>query len=118
MLYIHPAPQRDLFLGSGDRLGAVIGGLVYGAIGIGQAVVFASLRYHRIRLPDTWSYPGALLNSTVTAFVDEVAFRGAIFGLLLSTGLDADRREHHPDAAVRADDAARAHPAATATCSS
>ena len=89
MLYIHPAASRDLYLGSGDdRLAAVLGGLVYGAIGIGQAVVFATMRYHRIRLPDTWSYPGALINSTVTALVDEVAFRGAIFGILLSTGIN------------------------------
>jgi hypothetical protein len=88
LLYVHPSPQAELFLGSGDRLGAVIGGLAYGALGIGQAVAFATFRYHRIRFPDTWSYPGALLNSTATAFIDEVTFRGAIFGLLLSTGLD------------------------------
>ncbi|CAN5517138.1 hypothetical protein BH20CHL7_BH20CHL7_11590 [soil metagenome] len=89
LLYIHPAPQTALFLGSGDRLGAVFGGLAYGGLGIAQAAAFATVRYHRIRLPDTWSYPGALLNSTTTALIDEVAFRGAIFGLLLSTGLDA-----------------------------
>jgi len=88
LLYVHPSPQTELFLGSGDRLGAVFGGLAYGALGIGQAVAFATFRYHRIRFPDTWSYPGALLNSTATAFIDEVTFRGAIFGLLLSTGLD------------------------------
>ena len=88
LLYVHPSPQAELFLGSGDRLGAVIGGLAYGALGIGQAVAFATFRYHRIRFPDTWSYPGALLNSTATAFIDEVTFRGAIFGLLLTTGLD------------------------------
>jgi hypothetical protein len=88
LLYIHPAPQSELFLGSGDRLGAVFGGLLYGAIGVAQAVLFATYRYHRIRFPDTSSYPGALLNSTATAFVDEVAFRGAIFGLMLSIGLD------------------------------
>jgi hypothetical protein len=89
LLFVHPSPQTELFLGSGDRFGAVFGGLAYGALGIGQAVAFATFRYHRIRLPDTWSYPGALLNSTATAFIDEVAFRGAIFGLLLTTGLDA-----------------------------
>ena len=89
MLYVHPAPQTEFYLGSGDRLGAVFGGLLYGAIGVAQAVAFATFRYHRIRLPDTGSYPGALLNSTSTAFIDEVAFRGAVFGLLLSTGLDA-----------------------------
>ena len=30
ILYIHPAPQSELFLGSGDRARAVIGGLAYG----------------------------------------------------------------------------------------
>jgi membrane protease YdiL (CAAX protease family) len=88
ILFIHPSPQTDLFLGSGDRLGAVFGGLIYGGIGIAQAVAFATIRYHRIRFPDTFSYPGALLNTTATAFIDEVAFRGAIFGLLLTVGLD------------------------------
>jgi hypothetical protein len=85
----HPDPERDLFLGSGDRLGAVFGGLAYGGFGIALAAAWATYRYHRIRLPDTASYPGALLNSTVTALVDEVAFRGAVFGLLLVVGIDA-----------------------------
>ncbi len=89
ILVIHPAPQTEFFLGSGDRFGAVFGGLIYGAIGVGQAVAFATVRYHRIRFPDVSSYPGALLNSTATAFIDEVAFRGAIFGILLSVGLEA-----------------------------
>lgn len=89
ILFIHPAPQTEFFLGSGDRFGAVFGGLLYGAIGVGQAVAFATVRYHRIRFPDVSSYPGALLNSTATAFIDEVAFRGAIFGILLSMGLEA-----------------------------
>ena len=88
ILFVHPAPQRELFLGPGDRLGAVMGGLAYGLAGVAFAITFATVRYHRIRFPAVWSYPGALLNSTATAFVDEVAFRGALFGLLLSTGLD------------------------------
>lgn len=88
ILYIHPAPQSELFLGPGDRASAVMGGLAYGAVGVMQAMLFAWIRYHRIRFPDVWSYPGALLNSTATAFIDEAAFRGAIFGLLLSTGLE------------------------------
>lgn len=88
ILFIHPAPQVDLFLGSGNRLGAVLGGIAYGILGIAVAVGFATYRYHRIRFPDTWSYPGALLNSTATAFIDEAAFRGALFGLLLIAGVN------------------------------
>ncbi|MEP6639632.1 MAG: CPBP family glutamic-type intramembrane protease [Chloroflexota bacterium] len=88
ILYVHPSPQTDLFLGSGDRLSAVMGGIAYGLIGILVAVSFATYRYHRIRFPDASSYPGALLNSTATAFIDEVAFRGALFGLLLVGGVD------------------------------
>ena len=88
ILFIHPTPQIDLFLGSGDRLRAVVGGIAYGLLGILVAAGFATYRYHRIRLPDTESYPGALLNSVATAFIDEVAFRGALFGLLLASGVN------------------------------
>ena len=31
IVYVHPSPQQTLFLGSGNRLGAVLGGLAYGA---------------------------------------------------------------------------------------
>jgi membrane protease YdiL (CAAX protease family) len=88
VLFIHPSPQVELFLGSGDRLGAVLGGLAYGMAGVAFAVVFATVRYHRIRFPDSSSYPGALLNAIATSFIDEAAFRGVLFGLLLTTGLD------------------------------
>jgi hypothetical protein len=88
ILFVHPAPQADLFLGSGNRLGAVLGGIAFGLLGVAVAVSFATYRYHRIRFPDTWSYPGALLNSTATAFIDEAAFRGALFGLLLVAGVN------------------------------
>ena len=87
---IHPEPETELFLGSGDRLGAVLGGLVFAGIGVAQAIAFATIRYQRIRFPDTGSYPGALLNSTATAFLDEATFRGAIFGTLLTLGLEAN----------------------------
>ena len=88
IMLIHPSPQVDLFLGTGDRAQSVAWGLGYGLIGTAQAVIYAFLRYHRIRFPEVRSYPGALLNATVTAFIDEVAFRGALFGLLLLTGLE------------------------------
>jgi membrane protease YdiL (CAAX protease family) len=90
MAYIAPAPQTDLFLGTGDRLGAVMGGLIFAGLGVAQALAFATLRYQRIRFPDIASYPGALLNSTATAFIDEATFRGAIFGTLLTLGLEAN----------------------------
>jgi hypothetical protein len=83
---LHPDSRGTLFLGSGDRLGTVLGGLAFGGLGVVVAVAFASYRYHRIRLPAESSYPGALLNSTATALIDEVAFRGAMLGLLLSIG--------------------------------
>ena len=88
LLFIHPSPQDELHLGSGDRLGAVFLGLLYGGIGIAQALGYAWYRYHRIRFPDSWSYPGALLNSTATALIDEVTFRGALLGLMLVVGLE------------------------------
>jgi membrane protease YdiL (CAAX protease family) len=88
ILTIYPQPQSQLFLGIGDRLGAILGGIAYGLAGVLVAVAFASYRYRRIRFPDERSYPGALLNSTATAFIDEVAFRGALFGLLITGGID------------------------------
>jgi hypothetical protein len=88
LLLIHPSPQDDFFLGTGDRGASVAWGLAYGLIGTAQALIYAFLRYHRIRFPEVRSYPGAFLNATVTAFIDEVAFRGALFGLLLMSGVD------------------------------
>ena len=88
--YIHPSPQGELFLGTGDRLGAVTGGLIFAGLGVAQALAFATLRYQRIRFPDISSYPGALLNSTATAFIDEATFRGVIFGTMLTLGLEAN----------------------------
>jgi hypothetical protein len=88
--YIHPSPQGELFLGTGDRLGAVTGGLIFAGLGVAQALAFATLRYQRIRFPDIRSYPGALLNSTATGFIDEATFRGVIFGTMLTLGLEAN----------------------------
>src|SRR6476620_9217925 len=48
IVYVHPSPQQTLFLGSGNRLGAVLGGLAYGLAGVGVAIAFATVRYHRI----------------------------------------------------------------------
>ncbi|HYM83589.1 MAG TPA: CPBP family glutamic-type intramembrane protease [Candidatus Dormibacteraeota bacterium] len=88
VLLIYPRSAHRLPLGFGDRLGTVVIGFTYGALGAAQAFAFASLRYRRLRLPDPASYPGALVNAIVTAFVDEAAFRGILLGFLLSTGLE------------------------------
>jgi hypothetical protein len=85
---VHPSPQQDFALASGDRSLAVLYGLAYAAIGTAIALGVAYYRYRRLRFPDVWSYPGALLNAVVTALVDEVAFRGAILGLLLLATID------------------------------
>jgi uncharacterized integral membrane protein len=85
---VHPTPAVDFALGAGDRPAAIFYGLLYAAVGTAIALGLAYWRYRRLRFPDVWSYPGALLNSVVTALVDEVAFRGAVLGLLLLTGLE------------------------------
>jgi membrane protease YdiL (CAAX protease family) len=85
---VHPAPQTDFALGAGDRQKALVYGFLYAAIGTAIALGIAYYRYRRLRFPEAWSYPGALLNAIVTALVDEVAFRGAILGLLLLPGLE------------------------------
>ena len=84
---VHPRPS-DLFLGLGDRLGALILGGAFGAIGATVAVVIALYRYSTVRLPDTALYPGAVVNAVATAFVDEAVFRGLVFGFLLVWGVD------------------------------
>jgi hypothetical protein len=86
--WVHPAAQRDLFLGSGQRLTTLVLGLAYGFIGALQAIAFAWLRYRHLRLPEVASYPGALVNSVATALIDEAAFRGALYGLLLTIGIN------------------------------
>jgi CAAX prenyl protease-like protein len=85
---VHPSPQADFALGAGDRPSAILYGFLYAAIGTGVALGIAFYRYRRLRFPDVWSYPGALLNAVVTAIIDEVAFRGAVLGLLLLTGVN------------------------------
>jgi membrane protease YdiL (CAAX protease family) len=85
---VHPAPQSDFALSAGDRSQALAYGFLYAAIGTAIALGIAFYRYRRLRFPDAWSYPGALLNAVVTALIDEVAFRGAILGMLLLTGLE------------------------------
>jgi membrane protease YdiL (CAAX protease family) len=88
LLLVHPAPARDLGLTLGDRAQALLFGFGFGAAGTLQAVAYAYFRYGRIRFPPGWTYPGAVLNAIGTAFLDEVAFRGAVLGLLLLIGVN------------------------------
>ncbi|MEO5965338.1 MAG: CPBP family intramembrane glutamic endopeptidase [Candidatus Limnocylindrales bacterium] len=88
VLKVHPSPQVDLFLSLGDRLGAIILGLAYGAVGTAIAMGLAFYRYHYLRFPGVTSYPGAVINAIATAFVDEAVFRGMIFGFMLMTPID------------------------------
>jgi hypothetical protein len=88
ILIIHPAAAEDLGLGLGDRVAAIAAGFLYGAIGTAQALLYAWFRYRRIRLPAAVSYPDALLNAVLTAFIDEATFRGLLLGLLLGSGLE------------------------------
>jgi Type II CAAX prenyl endopeptidase Rce1-like len=88
VLTLHPDPASSLFLSPGDRLGAIILGLAYGAIGTAIALGIAFYRYRYLRFPGITSYPGAVLNAVATAFVDEAVFRGIVFGFLLLTPMD------------------------------
>jgi membrane protease YdiL (CAAX protease family) len=90
VMTVYPNPASDLFLGLGDRLGVVILGVTYGAIGTAVAIAIAMIRYRGVRLPPVSAYPGAVVNAVATAFIDEAIFRGIVFGLLLMTGIDAN----------------------------
>jgi membrane protease YdiL (CAAX protease family) len=85
---VHPDASATLFLTLGDRLQVVVYGFGYGLIGVGQAIAFAALRYKRLRLPAVRSYPGSILNTIATAFIDEATFRGLLLGFILLAGVD------------------------------
>ena len=85
LLFVHPTPERDLFLEVGDRSGIIIA-LIIGGLGIGQAVALAYLHYHRLRFPDVSSYPGGVANEILTALIDESVFRGAVLGYFIWAG--------------------------------
>lgn len=85
---IHPDAPGELFLGTGDRIGAIIWGFLYAAGGTGIALGIAWYRYRYVRVPGLEGYPGGLTNSVATAFVDEAVFRGLVFGFLVVSGMD------------------------------
>ena len=86
---LHPAASSQLYLGLGDRLSVITFGFAYGAVGVAQAVAFAGLRYHHLRLPEVRSYPSSILNAVATAFIDEATFRGLLFGFILFVGVES-----------------------------
>jgi hypothetical protein len=85
LLFVHPTAEHSLYLQVGDRSGIILA-LIIGGIGVGQAVALAYLHYHRLRFPDVASYPGALANEILTAFIDEATFRGAVLGYFIAAG--------------------------------
>ena len=87
---IHPRAASELYLALGDRLGALILGLAYGAIGVAIAVGLALWRYRRVRYPATSSIPVAVVNAIVTTLMDEAVFRGMLFGFMVTAGIDAN----------------------------
>jgi membrane protease YdiL (CAAX protease family) len=89
LLFVHPNAGFDLRLTVGDRIGILLG-LALGGLGVAQAIGFALYHYRRIRLPDVGSYPAALANQILTAFIDEATFRGALFGYLMWLGAPFD----------------------------
>jgi len=86
---VHPDAANGLYLRLGDRVEAIVFGLAYAAVGTLAAVAFAWLRYRHLRLPPSRLYPGALLNATATAFLDESIFRGLLLAFLVGTGMDS-----------------------------
>jgi hypothetical protein len=81
---IHPRPLSELHLTLGqDRAEAIALGFGAGMVGTAVAIAFAWFRYGGFRLPEWRHYPGAVMNAFGTALIDEVAFRGALLGLLL-----------------------------------
>jgi len=80
VMVLDPEADTTLHLQLGERLPAILFGIVYALIGVGQAVAFAMWRYRRLRFPPPASYPGALVNDVATAFIDEAVFRGIVLG--------------------------------------
>jgi hypothetical protein len=87
LVTVHPKGELDLFLTVGDRSGLVIA-IALAIGGVALAVAVAWWHYRRLRLPDVGSYPGALSNEILTAFIDEATFRGAVMGYFLWAGAD------------------------------
>jgi hypothetical protein len=84
---VHPKPHDVLLLLVGHRAEALEYGLVLAVLGTVLVAAFAWFWYGELRLPAGRAYPGAALNSIVTAVVDEATFRGALLGTLIWIGV-------------------------------
>ena len=83
-----PSPQNDLFLGSGDRLGAVLGGLAFGGDRDRPGGRLRVARYHRLRFPDTCVVPGCPAQFDRHRVHRRGRFRGALLGTPVVAGVD------------------------------
>jgi membrane protease YdiL (CAAX protease family) len=84
---VHPKPHDVLLLLVGHRTEALEYGLALALVGTALVAAFAWFWYGELRLPAGRAYPGAALNSIVTAVVDEATFRGALLGTLVWIGV-------------------------------
>jgi hypothetical protein len=87
IVLVHPDPRGALGLDAGEAMPTLLLGLLAAALGVLQAALVGYLRYDRLA---TTFGPGAgwtISNALATALVDEVAFRGAVLGFLLLTGV-------------------------------
>jgi hypothetical protein len=82
---LYPLPISVLRLQLGEDTGqAILAGLALAGIGTLVVVVYAYLRYGRLRYPPPRRYPSGVLGSIGTALFDEAAFRGILLGLLVA----------------------------------
>ncbi len=81
---LHAQPLSVLHLQVGTpRTTALFFGLVIAGLGSLYVFGYAWARFGELRLPPARRYPGGLLNSIATAFIDEACFRGILLGLLI-----------------------------------
>lgn len=82
--FLFPQPETLLHLRLGEPRGqALLTGLFLAVIGSAAGVAYAWWRFGGISLPEARHYPSGVINSFLTAFIDEATFRGILLGLLL-----------------------------------
>jgi hypothetical protein len=82
--FVFGQPETLLHLRLGEpRPVAILWGLALAFVGAMAGLVYAWWRFGVVNLPEGRAYLVGLLNSFLTAFIDEAAFRGVLLGLLL-----------------------------------